>query len=137
MADSSPLASPPSTGSVTGVPLDQAHRGITLVGAVKRFVRKYATFEGRASRSEFWWVMLVLAIVVLFLGFLGDVGTYLTAAFLVAMVVPFLALGARRLHDVGEPGWSLLIGLVPCLGLVLYIYWAMPENAKGDKYDVY
>ena len=91
MADSSPLASPPSTGSVTGVPLDQPHRGITLVGAVKRFVRKYATFEGRASRSEFWWVMLVLAIVVLLLEFLGDVGTYLTAAFLVATVVPFLA----------------------------------------------
>lgn len=74
-------------------------------------VEKYATFRGRASRSEYWWFVLayvIAAIVVMFLVGLTGLG-FLQLIFMLAILSPALAAGFRRLQDTGRPGWYVLI----------------------------
>lgn len=135
-------------------PLDWPHYGIGFVDAIKRAYKKYATFSGRASRSEYWWFALYLTIVYLVLGTAtavagiatspdgGDTPGALAALpgipmilLLLASIVPGIALSVRRLHDAGYSGWLYLINLVPYLGgLVLIIFLAMPTSPAAAKY---
>jgi uncharacterized membrane protein YhaH (DUF805 family) len=123
------------------VSLSQPLRGASPRDAIVRFFKKYASFEGRSSRSEFWWpVFAVWGInlaINLILGNDSTAGAVLSGIIFLAIVVPYLAVGARRLHDTGRSGWWWLIALVPCIGaIVLIVFWALPENAEGDKYNV-
>ena len=106
-----------------------------LKQAVIRCVKdKYAEFGGRAGRAEFWYFMLGYLILNVVLGILHlNVLSMLVA---LGLLVPSLAVGSRRLHDVGKSGWMQLISLVPVIGWILVIYWlALPStgpNAYGD-----
>lgn len=94
-------------------------------------LKKYAEFEGRSRRKEYWMYVLlligiglVIGIVEGILGLTGMVGPYgpLSALFLLATLVPSLAVGVRRLHDTGRSGWWLLVGYGPfLLSLVLML----------------
>ena len=129
-----------------------------LVESVKRYVRKYADFTGRASRSEYWWVALASTVVYLGLGLVGAIAgipgatvhadgssdpgpgffpfTILLALLFFATIVPNLSLGARRLHDVGLSGWLLLLVIVPYLGsLSLFVLSLLGPKAGGAEYD--
>lgn len=92
--------------------------------AIKTCYSKYATFSGRASKSEFWWFALLGVIVHLSLGWvrmltmtanqasdkfllLGSILIFLAAIF--AVYFPWLSVGFRRLHDIGWPGWPISI----------------------------
>lgn len=66
--------------------------------------------SGRASRSEYWWFVLAEMIGAAVADFIHQY-VYLIAA--LSLLLPALAAGARRLHDIGESGWMLLLGLVP------------------------
>ena len=135
-----PPQQPYGAGSVGEVPLSQPLRGASPRDAIVRFFKKYAAFEGRASRSEFWWpwaaaVVVNMAINVI-LGSDSTAGSVIGAIFSLAILVPQLAVGARRLHDTGRSGWWQLLYLT-CVGIiVLIVFWALPEKAEGDKYDV-
>jgi DNA-binding CsgD family transcriptional regulator len=97
---------------------------LSFFDAIRVCLAKYADFTGRATRPEFWWFMLFVNLVV---GGLMYVNENLSAVFLVAMLLPLLAAGARRLHDIGKSAWWLLFLLVPVGGLVLLaILWAVP-----------
>lgn len=97
---------------------------LSFYDAIRVCLAKYADFTGRASRPEFWWFMLFVNLVA---GGLMYVHENLSAVFLVAMLLPLLAAGARRLHDIGKSAWWLLFLLVPVGGLVLLaIWWAQP-----------
>ena len=89
--------------------------------------RNYADFTGRARRSEYWFFILFTAIVGVVGGILDAIlGTAVerTAArghpgiLQLALLIPTLAVGARRLHDTGRSGWWLLIGLIPIVGWI-------------------
>jgi uncharacterized membrane protein YhaH (DUF805 family) len=80
--------------------------------------KKYADFEGAATRSEFWWFILFIAVVD---ALLSLVGRPLVAIFGLGMLVPYFAAGARRLHDTGRSGLWWLIGLVPVIGTIVLI----------------
>ena len=87
---------------------------------------KYAQFEGRAHRTEFWLFMLVsvsisivLSIADAILGTRNDYFGLLSGIYGLAVLVPSLAVGARRLHDTGRSGWWQLIGLIPIVGLIV------------------
>jgi uncharacterized membrane protein YhaH (DUF805 family) len=100
--------------------------------AIKTCLRKYTDFSGRAARPEFWWFFLFQFIVLLVAGMVSNV-LYGIAA--IALLLPGLAVGARRLHDVGKSGWWLLVSLVPLLGLILLIYWTVqPGEAGANTY---
>ncbi len=69
---------------------------------------------------------------------LGKVGIWIQIVWIVAILVPSLAVGVRRLHDIGKSGWNWFIGLIPIVGaIILIIWWAKPgeegENQYGPK----
>ena len=138
------------------VSLSQPCYGATFPVAVKRFWQKYATFSGRASRSEYWWWSLVSGIVgavvisiyipSLLAARAGGSGLQLNAGTVVvlgvglvwflATVVPTLALLWRRLHDANLSGWLTLLGLVPTVGwLFILIFTLLPSNRAGARFD--
>ena len=82
---------------------------------------KYADFNGRATRSEYWWFSLFIALVYLVLAVVNEV---LPGIFALATLLPTLAVTVRRLHDTERSGWWLLICLVPFIGLVLFYFLA-------------
>jgi hypothetical protein len=100
----------------------------TFFGAIRVCLAKYADFNGRATRSEFWWFALFVTLATSALVYLSE---SLGSIFLIGMLLPFLAAGARRLYDMGKSGWWLLYMLVPVGGIVLLGYlWAMPTDEK-------
>ena len=129
-----------------------------FVASVKRYVRKYADFTGRASRSEYWWVALASTVVYLGLGLIGVIAgipgatvnadgssdpgpgfapfTVVLALLFFATIVPNLSIGARRLHDVGLSGWLLLLVVVPYLGsLAIFVLSLLGPKPGGAVYD--
>jgi uncharacterized membrane protein YhaH (DUF805 family) len=128
--------------------------GASLQQAVQRFFKKYATFSGRASRSEYWWWALVAFIVGIIINIITStgmtttpsgaailgpsavVGIILAVVWGLATIVPSLALLARRLHDVNLSAWLILVILVPFLGgLALLVMTILPSNPAGQRFD--
>ena len=144
------------TDSSSAIALSQPLYGATLPQAVNRFFKKYATFTGRASRSEYWWVVLALFIVeavlyglALGVGFatgtpnadgsvtFGGAGFIFLAAFVIfslAILVPGIAVTVRRLHDGNYSGAFYLFSLIG-LSIVVLILTALPSNPEGARYD--
>ena len=88
--------------------------------------KRYADFTGLATRSEFWWFMLFLLIIQLLL---DAVSRPLAGLFAIATLVPYFAVGTRRLRDTGRSPWWWLIALIPLVGfIVLIVFWAQ----KGE-----
>ena len=88
----------------------------------------YATFTGRARRSEYWYFVLFNVIISIALGFIsGMMGiSILSNIYSLAILVPSIAVGVRRMHDVGKSGWFLLI---PIYNLIL----ACTDGVKGEN----
>lgn len=97
------------------------------IGALK----KYAVFEGRATRSEYWYFFLFNLVISIIIGLL-DVPA-LGFLYSLAVLIPSLAVGVRRLHDVGKSGWWLLIGLIPVVGWIVLIIFAVTDSQSGTN----
>jgi uncharacterized membrane protein YhaH (DUF805 family) len=134
-------------------PLEWPHYGIGLVPAVKRGFQKYATFTGRASRSEFWWWVLgnFIVIIVLYGLLLGlglatsdnsnDFGVggipplVLLVVWMFGTIVPNIAIAVRRLHDAGYSGLYYLLSLIPYLGsFIVLVLCALQTSPAAAKY---
>ena len=103
---------------------------MTFFQSIRTCLIKYAQFTGLATRAEFWWFTLF---VVLVAGALAYLSQPWSNVFLVAMLLPFFAAGARRLHDIGKSAWWLLFVLVPAGGIILLgILWAMPPATHQE-----
>lgn len=119
-------------------------RGASPVEAFKRFWSRGATFKGRASLAEYWWMvgwngLITTGLATLIMVAPSAPGGLLTLAligYLMASFIPTLAVGARRLHDSNQSGWLQLLLLVPYLGpfilLVLMLASPRPEGARYD-----
>ncbi|WP_036164690.1 DUF805 domain-containing protein [Massilia sp. 9096] len=110
---------------------------MTFFESIQTCFRKYATFAGLASRSEFWWFTLFCVLTSAFLGIFSD---KLSGAFGIATLLPSLAVGARRLHETDRSGWWQLIWLVPLIGWIVLIVFLVQEprpNRYGAGGDVY
>ena len=100
--------------------------------SVRTCFTKYADFNGRAARPEFWWFVLAQFVVALILNMVLPL---LGGLFSLAVLVPSLAAGSRRLHDIGKSGWLQLLALIPLVGWVILIYWtAQPGNPAANQY---
>lgn len=97
-------------------------------------LKQYGTFSGRARRKEYWYFVLFYLMVLIGLSLLDALLGFglLSTVFVLAMLLPNIAVGVRRLHDTGRSGWWLLIGMVPLLGLVL-IYFLVLDSEPGDN----
>lgn len=89
-----------------------------IAQAVRTCLAKYAEFGGRASRAEFWWFAVFVALLLGIAGTIeGEGSLRLGAVVGLAALPPFLAAAARRLRDAGLSPWWLLVGLVPFAGV--------------------
>ncbi|MBL8572806.1 MAG: DUF805 domain-containing protein [Hyphomicrobiaceae bacterium] len=106
--------------------------GIGFVEAIKLAFSKYATFAGRASRSEYWWYTLFTFLVSLLL---SVIFAPLYLIFALGVFLPSLAVAARRLHDIDRTGWWLLLCLVPVVGpIILLIFLVLPPTAGQNRF---
>jgi uncharacterized membrane protein YhaH (DUF805 family) len=104
-----------------------------FVSSIKRNMTTaaYAQFDGRASRSEYWWFYLFTLLAGLAAEIVGStVGNLATLVFF----LPSLALAARRLHDVGRSGWWFLL-VFTVIGIPVLLYWLVRASDAGpNKY---
>ena len=100
--------------------------------AISACFSKYATFSGRASRPEFWWFFLFQVLASLAASMVGD---WLNGVVVLALSLPGLAVGTRRLHDIGRTGWWQLIMLTGIGYFLLMYWWAQPAAESAVKYD--
>jgi uncharacterized membrane protein YhaH (DUF805 family) len=98
--------------------------------AIRICFGKYVDFSGRAARPEYWYFVLFVFITQFILGI---VYRPLAIAFAFAVILPHLAVGARRLHDVDRSGWWLLIGVVPIIGAIVLIIWFCQRETEGPN----
>ena len=99
--------------------------------------RQYVDFAGRARRKEYWMFTLVSVIISLVLAILDNVLRIgiLGLLYSLAVVLPSLAVGVRRLHDTGRSGWWLLISLIPLIGaIVLVVFFATDGEPQPNAY---
>lgn len=109
----------------------ESGKPLTFFESIRICLIKYADFHGRASRSEFWWFALFVTLVTTALAYFGEAPA---SAFLIVMLLPLLAAGARRLRDSGKNPWWLLFLLAPVGGLVvLGTLWLLPPAAPSPE----
>jgi uncharacterized membrane protein YhaH (DUF805 family) len=98
--------------------------------AIKTCFRKYAEFEGRAARPEYWYWVLFTVIGSACLQFLSD---NLAGVFALVTLLPGISVGARRMHDIDKSGWWLLVWFVPLIGWIVLIVWLCRRGDFGPN----
>ncbi|MBS1751122.1 MAG: DUF805 domain-containing protein [Bacteroidetes bacterium] len=126
----------------------------------KVMIDNYANFNGRARRAEYWYFALGNFIIMFIFYFIGFAGMFMNSTVLMvfgfgiygitvlATLVPSIAVGVRRLHDIGKSGWYYLIGLIPLVGSIILLVWFFtdgnrfaneygedPKNPAGPSFD--
>lgn len=129
--------------------LAEPHYGIGFGGAIKRGFIKYATFQGLASRSEYWWWQLFASLLglgwylVVYLALsVSEPETNLLVLLLVLggagyliLFLPSIALVVRRLHDTGRSGWTYFVSLIPFVGsFILLAFLLSPTSPRAALY---
>lgn len=104
---------------------------MTFGESIRTCFSKYADFTGRASRSEYWWWALFVLLATMAASVVSD---KLSALFSLAVMLPGLAVGARRLHDIDKSGWLQLLYIIPLIGWAVLIYWAVQEGREPNRY---
>lgn len=92
---------------------------------------KYFEFNGRAGRSEFWWFFLFQFVVMFVTSMFSNI---LYGIAVLALLLPGLGAGARRLHDIGKSGWFLLLGFIPLVGALILIYFFVQPSAAANQW---
>lgn len=111
--------------------------------AIRTCFSKYATFSGRAARSEFWWFFLFLLLGNILFSIIdgaifgstmeGQQITVLGAIFSLAVILPSIAVGVRRLHDKDMSGWWYLLILLPILGALVLLFFFVQKGTDGPN----
>ena len=110
-------------------------------------LKKYTVFDGRAGREEYWYFVLFNLIATIILAVIDNViGTFnaqagigvLGTIYALGVLLPSLAVTARRLHDTGRSGWWMLIAFIPILGfIVLIVFMIQKGNPGSNQYGEY
>jgi uncharacterized membrane protein YhaH (DUF805 family) len=105
-------------------------------------LKKYAVFSGRSRRKEYWYFVLFNIIVAIVLAgidaLLGTRSSYAGAGLLsgiysLAVLIPTLAVTVRRLHDIDRSGWWIFINLIPLIGAIVLLVFAVSEGTPGNN----
>ena len=123
----------------TAEPHDKYEKEIFMEWFLKA-LRQYSDFEGRARRKEYWmytlfYLIFALGAIVLdfILGSASDDFGYglFYVLYVLAMLIPTLAVSVRRLHDVGKSGWMVLVGLIPIIGTIWLLVLFVSDSDPG------
>ncbi len=122
---------------------------MSFAEAVKTVFSKYATFSGRARRSEYWWWWLFVVVVAVILSLIDsaiglrvsdasvmgvEVYGLLTLIFGLATIIPGIAVTFRRLHDTGRSGWWWLLGLLCGIGAIIVFIMCLMDSGPDNEY---
>ncbi len=114
---------------------------MNFLQSVSACFNKYLTFNGRATRSEFWWFYLFSTLMSwtasivgeLTLGMGLELGSTIASTILqIAFLLPWLAVASRRMHDIDRSGWWILI-MFTGIGIILLIYWWAKKGNFGEN----
>ena len=110
---------------------------------------RYAKFDGRATRSEYWYFVLFYFLVSITAGLIDTIiinpmllgatpmeaekGGMLQMLVALGLLIPSIAIGIRRFHDIGKKGWWILLGLVPIIGVFILIYFYAQDSQPGEN----
>ena len=109
---------------------------MTFKKSIEVCFNKFANFEGRASKSEFWWFQLFYVIVLIIGMILDSLLGYTELFYWVGYIIcllPALAVGSRRRHDTNRTGWWQLLYLT-FIGVIVLIVWWVADGGKKNKY---
>ena len=128
---------------------------MTFFEAIKFNFVHYADFKGRAPRSQYWWWALFILITSSILNVIDSAagwdiinvpdfngqevptqiygGGVLSSIWFLALLIPNIAVGVRRLHDTGKSGWWILLHLVCCIGTIILLIWYILPGNKGEN----
>lgn len=122
----------------------EASPKLSFSDAVRQVFNKYATFKGRARRSEYWWFVLFYCLVLIAAAVLDNLFditfeySFYGAIYCIAALVlflPNLTVTVRRLHDINKSGWNILWGIIPLIGSILLIVWCCQDsNLEANQY---
>ena len=105
---------------------------MNFIESIKTCYKKFFDFNGRASKSEYWWFQLYGIIIYgLIFVFQGDLAT-LFSIIAIANSIPLWAAAVRRLHDTDKSGWFVLISFIPLIGLFI-IFLLIADGSKGKN----
>jgi uncharacterized membrane protein YhaH (DUF805 family) len=104
---------------------------MTFLESVRTCLTKYADFNGRASRPEFWWWVLFNLIASMALGIISE---KLSGVFSLAMLLPYIAVTTRRLHDTDRSGWFQLLVFLPVIGWIVLIIWYAQQGKEPNRF---
>ena len=107
-------------------------------------LKKYAVFQGRARRKEYWFFILFNVLISMALAIIERLtGNFdpatglgaLSGLYALGLMIPGMAVSVRRLHDTGRSGWWLLITFVPVFGAIVFLYFmVLDSNPESNKY---
>lgn len=106
-------------------------------------LKKYVQFSGRARRKEYWFFVLFNMLISIALTFVdGITGTLntetgmglLSGLYGLAVLIPSIAVGFRRLHDTGRSAWWLLILLIPLIGIIVLFVFLVQDSEEDNEY---
>ena len=106
---------------------------MTFSEAVSTCLKKYFVFEGRASRSEYWWFQLIVSPSYFISTILENEIGYFFLGITLFTLIPAISAGVRRLHDTNRSGFFLLISFIPFIGGLVLLFFLIPEGTKGKN----
>ena len=99
---------------------------------IKAF-KPYINFEGRSRRKDFWYFALISFIISIALNMIDGRNDLISSLYSLAVLIPSLGLGVRRLHDTSRSGWWILINLIPIVGWIVFIVFAAQDSTPGSN----
>ena len=106
---------------------------MTFSESVSTCLKKYFVFEGRASRSEYWWFQLIVSPSYFISTVFENDISYLFLGITLFTLIPAISAGVRRLHDTNRSGFFLLISFIPFIGGLILLFFLIPEGTKGKN----
>jgi len=106
-------------------------------------LKKYAVFNGRARRKEYWYFVLFNVLVSIVLTMIDHlIGTFstdsglglLSGIYTLAVLLPSMAVSVRRLHDTGHSGWWLFLGVIPLVGGIILLVFVCQDSKPDNQY---
>jgi uncharacterized membrane protein YhaH (DUF805 family) len=119
-----------------------ARKGGWRVSWYLEVLKKYAVFNGRARRMEYWYFVLFNIIVLIVLSLIDVLlGTFnivqgvglLSGIYSLAVLIPTIAVTVRRLHDIDRTGWWILINLIPLIGTIVLLVFELTPGTPGSN----
>ena len=106
---------------------------MTFSDSVSVCFKKYFVFEGRASRSEYWWFQLIVSPSYFISEVLDNEISFFFLGITLLTLIPAISVGVRRLHDTNRSGFFLLISFIPFIGGLVLLFLLIPVGTKGKN----